>query len=130
LSRRSRPVTHNVLDAERSVDRLAVLDRGRVVAEGTPGELKGDPLSESRIELSYGACADLAIAPPAGRELRREQRRLVFALDPTDVAQTVEWAQRMCVEGLLEEFSLGPPSLEDFYVRLSKDEVREVVDVA
>ena len=34
-------VTHNVIEAERSVDRLAILDEGRVIAEGTPAELKG-----------------------------------------------------------------------------------------
>ena len=33
-------VTHNVIEAERSVDRLAILDHGRVVVEGTPAELK------------------------------------------------------------------------------------------
>ena len=33
-------VTHNVIEAERSVDRLAILDEGRVIAEGTPAELK------------------------------------------------------------------------------------------
>jgi ABC-2 type transport system ATP-binding protein len=125
-------VTHNVLDAERSVDRLAVLDRGRVVAEGTPGELKGDPLTETRIELAYGAHADLAATPPVGRELRRENRRLVVALDPSEVAAMVDWSQRMCVEGMLEEFSLGPPTLEDFYVRLSRggQTAEALVDVA
>jgi len=29
-------VTHNVIEAERSVDRLAILDEGKVIAEGTP----------------------------------------------------------------------------------------------
>ena len=29
-------VTHNVMEAEKAVDRLAVIDRGRLLAEGTP----------------------------------------------------------------------------------------------
>ncbi|HYA44326.1 MAG TPA: ABC transporter ATP-binding protein, partial [Acidimicrobiales bacterium] len=33
-------VTHNVLEAEKSVDRLAVISGGRLVAEGTPSSLK------------------------------------------------------------------------------------------
>ena len=33
-------VTHNVIEAERSVDALAILDHGRVLTQGTPAELK------------------------------------------------------------------------------------------
>ena len=33
-------VTHNVLEAERSVDRLAIIDRGKVIGSGTPGSMK------------------------------------------------------------------------------------------
>src|SRR5439155_11272610 len=35
-------VTHNVLEAERCVDRLAIIDHGRAVGEGTPATMKGD----------------------------------------------------------------------------------------
>lgn len=34
-------VTHNVVEAERAVEHLAILDQGRVVARGTPAELRG-----------------------------------------------------------------------------------------
>jgi ABC-2 type transport system ATP-binding protein len=33
-------VTHNVMEAEKSVDRLAVIAAGRLIAEGTPSSLK------------------------------------------------------------------------------------------
>jgi ABC-2 type transport system ATP-binding protein len=33
-------VTHNVLEAERSVERLAILHNGRILAEGTPAQLR------------------------------------------------------------------------------------------
>jgi ABC-2 type transport system ATP-binding protein len=33
-------VTHNVMEAERSVDRLAVIAAGRLIAQGTPSSLK------------------------------------------------------------------------------------------
>lgn len=35
-------VTHNVAEAERAVQRLVILDQGRVVAQGTPAELRGE----------------------------------------------------------------------------------------
>ena len=45
-------VTHNVIEAERSVDRLAILDHGRVVAQGTPAELKTSTADELRLDLT------------------------------------------------------------------------------
>ena len=56
-------VTHNVLEAERSVDRLAILDHGRVVVEGTPAELKADIADELRLDLALEPNADRPLVP-------------------------------------------------------------------
>ena len=34
--------THYLEEADRLADRLAIVDHGRIVAEGTPNELKGE----------------------------------------------------------------------------------------
>ncbi len=44
-------VTHNVLEAERAVDRLAVVDGGRVIAQGTPSSLKAADRGRLRLEV-------------------------------------------------------------------------------
>src|SRR5664279_5994812 len=44
-------VTHNVVEAERSVDRLAILDHGRVIVEGSPAQLKERVADDLRLEL-------------------------------------------------------------------------------
>ena len=44
-------VTHNVIEAERCIDRLSILSRGRVVASGTPAEL-GPSLEDTYISLA------------------------------------------------------------------------------
>src|SRR5690606_4926944 len=44
-------VTHNVVEAERLVDELVVLDRGRVVASGSPADLRGAADDDLRLEL-------------------------------------------------------------------------------
>src|SRR2546421_74762 len=44
-------VTHNVLEAERCVDRLAIVDHGRVLATGTPAALKADLGAPLRLEV-------------------------------------------------------------------------------
>src|SRR6202000_104346 len=36
------PTTHYMEEADRLADRLAIVDRGTVVAQGSPDELKGD----------------------------------------------------------------------------------------
>ena len=57
-------VTHNVVEAERSVDRLAILDRGRTVVEGTPAELKASVAGELRLELTLEPGSPAPPAPP------------------------------------------------------------------
>lgn len=56
--------THNLNEAEMLADRIAIIRRGRIVALGTPAELKkrllGDPLLELRLAQSLdGLLADL-----------------------------------------------------------------------
>jgi ABC-2 type transport system permease protein len=55
-------VTHNVLEAERAVHRVAVMRAGRITALGTPGELKARMGDLARLELFVKDGADLA--PP------------------------------------------------------------------
>ncbi|MEI3604043.1 ABC transporter ATP-binding protein, partial [Oceanobacillus sp. SE10311] len=45
-------ITHNVLEAERSVDRLALIDNGKLVGVGTPASLKGAFNKKIRLELT------------------------------------------------------------------------------
>jgi len=44
-------VTHNVLEAERVLTRVAIIDEGRVIALGTPDELKAQVASHARLEF-------------------------------------------------------------------------------
>ena len=110
-------VTHNVTEAERAVDRLAVLDAGRVVAEGTPARLKAGLEHELRLDLTLDA--GQAIRPPAF--VRRYDHKGMHArviVDSTDAAQAVDWAQALHEGGRIGEFSLTPATLEDVYVDL------------
>jgi ABC-2 type transport system ATP-binding protein len=60
-------------EADQLADRIAVLDQGRLVAEGTPGELKRQ-VPGSHVRLRFASAAALRRrggADPAGRERRR-----------------------------------------------------------
>jgi ABC-2 type transport system ATP-binding protein len=111
-------VTHNVIEAERSVDRLAILDAGRVIAEGTPAELKAGLGAALRLELVVdGDATELPGSPFGGSVVPAGNRRMVGV--PIDAAgAAVAWAESLQGAGLVEEFTLGPATLEDVYVAL------------
>jgi len=111
-------VTHNVIEAERSVDRLAILDEGRVVAEGTPAELKARLGAALRLELVVDPSApDLPGSPFDGPGVLVGNRLMIGV--PSDAAgQAVAWAGSLQLAGFVEEYTLGPATLEDVYVAL------------
>jgi ABC-2 type transport system ATP-binding protein len=109
-------VTHNVLEAERCVDRLAILDGGRVVASGSPGALKAGLGGWLRLEIVLEPDARPARAPAFLEHRSIAGRRLTGRITQTDVANGVAWATGLRDAGIAEEFSLGPATLEDVYV--------------
>jgi ABC-2 type transport system ATP-binding protein len=114
-------VTHNVLEAERAVDRLAILDRGRVVASGTPGSLKTGADASFRLELIVEPGAGPADLPAyLGRPVLTG-RRLLANVAAENIEAAVGWARAERDRGHVEEFSLGPVTLEDVYVRLVRE---------
>ncbi|MEX2393616.1 MAG: ABC transporter ATP-binding protein [Actinomycetota bacterium] len=109
-------VTHNVLEAERCVDRLAILDGGRVVGAGTPAELKTRLGRGLQIEVVF----DVGVTPelPAFVEHATSSGRRLFAeISDASIGDAMRWAQALRDGGVIEEFSIGPATLEDVYVR-------------
>jgi ABC-2 type transport system ATP-binding protein len=109
-------VTHNVLEAERCVDRLAIIDHGRVVAEGTPASLKAELNAPLRLELVLEPDAVALETSPFGAPTAVGRRRLID-VDTADASAAIEWASQLRDEHTVAEFMLGPASLEDLYVR-------------
>ena len=111
-------VTHNVVEAERSVDRLAILDHGRVLTEGTPAELKSGVGDGLRLEMVLDPSADRVETPQFTGPHVVNGNRIVAAVPSNLAAQAATWAQNLRARGLIEEFSLTPATLEDAYVAL------------
>jgi len=113
-------VTHNVLEAERVLQRVAVLDEGRVIACGTPAELKRSVDHDARLELVWRdepPMGDPLIAELAGLAEVQGQRWLLTL--PVDRARdTLGQLTRGAVYEALDDFTLAAPSLEDVYVAL------------
>jgi ABC-2 type transport system ATP-binding protein len=120
--------THELGDVERLADRVAVLDRGRLVAYGSPAELTGSAMPRVRFRLSAALSADDMAALPAalgapgstvigaGAGMQYEVAGLHGAPDPRLVAALAGW----CAERglLLTELRLGAASLEERYLEL------------
>ncbi len=111
-------VTHNVLEAERSVDRLAILDRGKVLAQGTPGALKQGDGRCLRLDLMLEPAAEPPAAPRFVRVRARVGRKLIAHLVEEEAVRALEWARGLAREGVAESFELGPAALEDAYLSL------------
>ncbi|MFF7649770.1 ABC transporter ATP-binding protein [Streptomyces sp. NPDC007983] len=113
-------VTHNVIEAETVLDRVAVLDRGRVIACDTPAGLKAMVADEVRVELVWRAEAPLHI--PGVAALRdaahASGRRWTLRLAPDAARAAIATVTGGPAFAALDDFTLATPSLEDVYVAL------------
>jgi ABC-2 type transport system ATP-binding protein len=111
-------VTHNVTEAERAVDRIAVLDEGKVAAIGTPASLKHGVADELRLEIVWEPTAS-PVAPPLEPSASiTSGRRSRFTMHQSHLTSIAAWAQDLRSAGQVEEFSIGPATLEDVYIEL------------
>jgi ABC-2 type transport system ATP-binding protein len=114
-------VTHNVLEAERCVDRLAIIDRGRVIAAGTPATMKSEFKGGLRLEITLEPDAQLQFVPDFIGHPSRQGRRLLADVDLRHLHDAIGWATSLRNGNVVEEFSIGPATLEDVYVRRITD---------
>ncbi|MFI1159653.1 ABC transporter ATP-binding protein [Streptomyces sioyaensis] len=113
-------VTHNVLEAESVLDRVAVIDRGRVIACDTPGGLKEMVSEEVRLELVWreGPPLDVPEVAALAAAAHTSGRRWTLRL-PADRARTAVAAVTSGPAfAALDDFTLATPSLEDVYLAL------------
>ena len=117
--------THYLDEAEHLADRVGVLTRGRLVAEGTPGELMAAaPEATITFRLPDGLDpADLGV--PADAELAGD-RVTIRTEQPTALLSVVTTAA--AVRGMeLDGLDVRRPSLEDVFVQLGEQGAAEEV---
>jgi ABC-2 type transport system ATP-binding protein len=115
-------VTHNVGEAERVVDDLVVLDRGTVVAAGSPARLMAAVGDGLRLEVTLppgGPDPTEGEVPPVPVPVLhrlRTGRRVLLTVPQDAAAAAVAWAGGLRDSGVVEGYSLTPATLEDAYL--------------
>ncbi|MFF8768739.1 ABC transporter ATP-binding protein [Kitasatospora sp. NPDC015120] len=113
-------VTHNVIEAETVLDRVAVIDDGRVIACDTPGGLKALVDGDVRLDLVWRDEAPLAVPAVAALAERAERtgRRWTVRTTPEQARELVAAVTTGPAFAALDDFTLATPSLEDAYLKL------------
>ncbi|MET8803120.1 ABC transporter ATP-binding protein [Streptomyces sp. NPDC004546] len=113
-------VTHNVIEAETVLDRVAVIDQGRVIACDTPAGLKEQVAGEVRVELVWRDRAPLQVPEVAVLRERAVEsgRRWTLRLAPEEARAAVATVTGGAAFAALDDFTLATPSLEDVYLAL------------
>ena len=115
--------THYLDEAEHLADRVVVLRKGRIVAEGTPAELRaraGSTLIRFAVPDRADPVAGL-LEPVSGTVAGRGRHMEVTTDAPTaDLAHLTGWAAERGIE--LEDLTVSTPSLEDVYLSLVADD--------
>ncbi len=113
-------VTHNVIEAETVLDRVAVLDQGKVIACDTPAGLKEKVADEVRVELVWRERAPLDVPEVAALRSSAVEsgRRWALRLAPDEARAAVAAVTGGAAFAALDDFTLATPSLEDVYLAL------------
>ncbi|WP_106495784.1 ABC transporter ATP-binding protein [Lentibacillus sp. Marseille-P4043] len=112
-------VTHNVVEAEKVVDRLAILHKGKFLTQGTPSEVKMSVSHQMRMEVSLAGELDGIDLPSWAPSYHHSGSRLLFSIDPSEVPSTIQWARDQVDKGHIMDYSLSPATIEDVYVELT-----------
>jgi ABC-2 type transport system ATP-binding protein len=112
--------THYLEEAAELAGRVAVLARGRVVAEGDPATLGGHDLSVATVRFRLPAPAPPGAPQPPEELLRGAHDGVVTVRTATPtrlLASVAGWAAAAGVE--LAELTVNRPTLEEVYLALT-----------
>jgi ABC-2 type transport system ATP-binding protein len=112
--------TQQLDEADRLADRIAVLDQGRLVAQGTPAELKRQ-IPGSHVRLRFTDDLELGGAMRVLTGSTRDEEDLVLRVPSDGGAKSVRTLLEQLDEHSIdvEEFSVHTPDLDDVFLALT-----------
>ncbi|HYF79522.1 MAG TPA: ABC transporter ATP-binding protein [Symbiobacteriaceae bacterium] len=119
--------THYMEEAAHLCDRVAVVDRGRIIAEGRPDDLVRDHFAETAIEFSTprGVALDRLMELAGVNRVMEENgsTTLLSTEVPETVAALLAFAKAQ--QFRLDRFTVRNATLEDLFLRLTGRRIRE-----
>lgn len=119
--------THQLKEAEELADHIVIIDRGSVVAAGTPAELMRSG-AEDQLRFTAPRRLDLALlisALPEGYRVREQapgEYLVEGTIDPQVLATVTAWCARLNI--LATDMRVEQRSLEDVFLDVTGKEVR------
>lgn len=116
--------THYMEEAQELCHRLAIIDHGQVIANGTPGQLINQLGADSRVTLTAKLPLEKVRSLPGVRQAEYEGERLTaFLADPQQGLLSIQ--QLALTNGqVLTDLSVKQPDLEDVFIALTGRSLR------
>ena len=112
-------VTHNISEAENSVDEVAILDHGKVLAQGNAARIKAETVgSNMKLQALTTVSRDAFTCPYWANDLEVRDGEVIVSFSGERAGDALLWASELQDRRLLGDYSLREMSLEDAYVRL------------
>lgn len=120
--------THHLEEAERLCDRVAIIDEGRIVKEGTLEDLRSE-VQDSQLFSLRGGFSRVrlhdAVASLPGAEVILDAADEVVVAVPTGSGLSGRLIEIAASLDNVREVTIKPPSLESLFIRLTGRELRE-----
>ena len=125
--------TQYLEEADRLADEIAIINKGKIVAQGTPDELKRE-VGDEVVELQFASCEDAAgaddvlaaVAP--NRQHSNRELRLYFGRAAENVPELVRALDGAGIR--LQGLTIEQPSLDDVFLRVTGEALEHEVDEA
>lgn len=115
--------THYIEEAERLCDRVAIIDAGKIIAEGTPAEIQSRTLGETKITVR---CERPIVGELPEDVVLSEDRRTITAHSASAARRLSEILRWVDAQGWgLEDIALKKPTLEDVFIELTGKRLRD-----
>ncbi len=129
-------MTHDMVEADSLSDRVAIIDNGKIIAEGTPTELKEKHGSDNSLEISFLEQEDLNLVKKNiqtipfvvnSSEIHRKDRKTLLISFRGGLKNLVRLLQQGFIENIeeVENMKFRQNSLEDVFLNLTGRRLRD-----
>ncbi|MFP5452307.1 MAG: ATP-binding cassette domain-containing protein [Thermoleophilia bacterium] len=125
--------TQYLEEADQLADGIAVIDRGQVIAEGTPAQLKASvgrgALSVRLLDAGQRAAAAELLGRALGAEVRMEHDPAALSVPSADADRAAVAMAELARSGVpIAGFSVGQPSLDEVFLALTGHPAEDETD--